>query len=184
MSSRLYRMRNKLRPMRPKPIKPTFVVISSSTFSFPVLGSSKFFRTDCRVVADGGVSAVSKFKDDRGLVGIIRLLRSTRRRTERAWTRDQLSQYKLSDNMRYVNCATRSNPKRLLSECRRRFVMTPTHGRRSLIQPLVIYESVDLLTACPSSRSLRCRPGAWRTVCPLLGSWGGCGGCGACGVAM
>jgi hypothetical protein len=27
MSSRLYRMQNKLRPIRPKPIKPTFVVI-------------------------------------------------------------------------------------------------------------------------------------------------------------
>ena len=51
-----------------KPIKPTFVVIKSSAFLGP-FGSRYVFRTDCPVVADRGISAVSKFLDDRGLVG-------------------------------------------------------------------------------------------------------------------
>ena len=66
----------------PKPIKPTFVVIKSA-FLGP-FGSRYVFRTDCPVVADRGISAVSKFLDDRGLVGVMRFFRSNRRRTEQA----------------------------------------------------------------------------------------------------
>src|SRR5919108_1434697 len=47
---------------------------------------------------------------------------------------------------------------------------------------LVIYEGVDLLTTCPNPRFLRCRLGAWQTVCPLRDSWGGSGGSAAYGV--
>ena len=66
----------------PKPIKPTFVVIKSSAFwpiRVPVC-----FPNRLPVVADRGISAVSKFLDDRGLVGVMRFFRSNRRRTEQA----------------------------------------------------------------------------------------------------
>jgi len=38
----------------------------------------------CQVAVAEGISAVSKFLDDRGLVGVIRFFRSNRRRTEQA----------------------------------------------------------------------------------------------------
>ncbi len=50
-----------------------------------------FSELDGPVIADQEISAVSKFLDDRGLVGVMRLFRSNRRGTKRL-DPDQLSQ--------------------------------------------------------------------------------------------
>ncbi len=60
MSSRLYRMQNKLRPIRPKPSNPPFYSLSPLLFLGP-FGSRYVFRTDCPVVANQRIGAVSKF---------------------------------------------------------------------------------------------------------------------------
>jgi hypothetical protein len=61
-----------------------------------------FSELDGPVIADQEISAVSKFLDDRGLVGVINSSGQTGA-GRNGWTRINFLKYKLSDKVLYVN---------------------------------------------------------------------------------
>jgi hypothetical protein len=66
-------------------------------------GSRYVFRTNWLIVADQAIGAVSKFLDDRGLVGVIKFFQIRPAPDRAGWTRINFLKYKLSDNLLYVN---------------------------------------------------------------------------------